>query len=365
MYNNLQQTERSRSWQESSRVKFSKSAVRCPQVLTFIRLSMHFIIALLVGTLCFKIGQDAVYVLDNFNLLFFNIMFLMFSAFSATVTTCKNVISIPLALSYHKCENTFLLWQHHWPLLSFPVPSELPIITREYFNRWYKLHSFYLANKLADIPIQFTAISLYILIVYYMSDQLLELRRFCLYTLMCFAVSMVAQTFGLLVGTGMKIQVRANISYHQDYLQCIVNNPRPSSFSTEWSLGRSPFFRSWYSVDSSFNLDTPIRTYAGSSTCHFLSTASKASWSPFMGKKPSSTLSFNLIDLKRFSLDKCCLKLNAPIAQIFGRWRAILLMLSRKYRPWKFARIEGATAPAWKHADAIQCVQLRGTSFCW
>ncbi|XP_003703130.1 ATP-binding cassette sub-family G member 4 isoform X1 [Megachile rotundata] len=143
------------------------------KVLTFTRLSMHFVIALLVGTIYFQIGQDAVYVLDNFNLLFFNIMFLMFSAFSATVTT---------------------------------FPLELPIIMREHFNRWYKLHSFYLANKLADIPIQLTAISLYILIVYYMSDQLLELRRFCMYTLMCCAVSIVAQTFGLLVGTGMKVQ---------------------------------------------------------------------------------------------------------------------------------------------------------------
>ncbi|XP_060833115.1 ATP-binding cassette sub-family G member 1-like isoform X2 [Bombus pascuorum] len=156
-------------------ILLKRNAIRLSRdkVLTFTRLSMHFIIALIVGVIYFKIGQDAVYVLDNFNLLFFNIMFLMFSAFSATVTT---------------------------------FPSELPIIMREHFNRWYKLHSFYLANKLADIPIQFTAISLYILIVYYMSDQLLELQRFCLYTLMCFAVSMVAQTFGLLVGTGMKIQ---------------------------------------------------------------------------------------------------------------------------------------------------------------
>ncbi|XP_068972701.1 ATP-binding cassette sub-family G member 1-like isoform X3 [Bombus flavifrons] len=156
-------------------ILLKRNAIRLSRdkVLTFTRLSMHFVIALIVGVIYFKIGQDAVYVLDNFNLLFFNIMFLMFSAFSATVTT---------------------------------FPSELPIIMREHFNRWYKLHSFYLANKLADIPIQFTAISLYILIVYYMSDQLLELQRFCLYTLMCFAVSMVAQTFGLLVGTGMKVQ---------------------------------------------------------------------------------------------------------------------------------------------------------------
>ncbi|XP_026301939.1 ATP-binding cassette sub-family G member 1 isoform X1 [Apis mellifera] len=156
-------------------ILLKRNAIRLSRdkVLTFTRLSMHFIIALIVGVIYFKVGQDAVYVLDNFNLLFFNIMFLMFSAFSATVTT---------------------------------FPSELPIIMREHFNRWYKLHSFYLANKLADIPIQFTAISLYILIVYYMSDQLLELQRFCLYTLMCFAVSIVAQTFGLLIGTGMKVQ---------------------------------------------------------------------------------------------------------------------------------------------------------------
>ncbi|CAK9797704.1 ATP-binding cassette subfamily G member 4 [Anthophora quadrimaculata] len=156
-------------------ILLKRNAIRLSRdkVLTFTRLSMHFIIALIVGTIYFKVGQDAVYVLDNFNLLFFNIMFLMFSAFSATVTT---------------------------------FPSELPIIMREHFNRWYKLHSFYLANKLADIPIQFGAISLYILIVYYMSDQLLELQRFCLYTLMCFAITMVAQMFGLLVGTGMKVQ---------------------------------------------------------------------------------------------------------------------------------------------------------------
>lgn len=143
------------------------------KVLTFTRLSMHFVIALIVGTIYFRIGQDAVYVLDNFNLLFFNIMFLMFSAFSATITT---------------------------------FPFELPIIMCEHFNRWYKLHTVYLANKFADFPIQFLAISTYVLIVYCMSDQLLELRRFCLYTLMCFAITLVAQTVGLLVGTGLKLE---------------------------------------------------------------------------------------------------------------------------------------------------------------
>lgn len=38
--------------------------------------------------------------------------------------------------------------------LLFAVPSELPIVTREHFNRWYSLMSYYLAVTFADIPIQ-------------------------------------------------------------------------------------------------------------------------------------------------------------------------------------------------------------------
>lgn len=53
------------------------------------RLSMHFIIAILVGIIFFNIGQNADYALDNYNLLFFNVMFLMYSAFSAALITCK------------------------------------------------------------------------------------------------------------------------------------------------------------------------------------------------------------------------------------------------------------------------------------
>ncbi|XP_057334856.1 ATP-binding cassette sub-family G member 1-like isoform X1 [Microplitis mediator] len=142
------------------------------RVLTFTRLSMHCIIALIVGIIYYGIGEDAAYALDNFNLLFFSLMFLMFSAFSATIIT---------------------------------FPLSLPIVTREHFNRWYKLRSFYLANQLADLPIQIIAVTIYTYIVYFMTGQILEVRRFVLWSMVCVVVSLVAQLIGVIVGIALSI----------------------------------------------------------------------------------------------------------------------------------------------------------------
>ncbi|KAG5320808.1 ABCG4 protein, partial [Pseudoatta argentina] len=143
------------------------------KVLMLTRISVHLTIALIVGTLYFKIGQDAAYVLDNYSLSYYNIMFLTYSAFSATMVT---------------------------------IPLELPILKREHFNRWYKLRSYYLAGKVADFLIQFISTFIYTVIVYYMSGQLPESKRFGLYMLMCLVISLVGQTIGFIIGCSLKIQ---------------------------------------------------------------------------------------------------------------------------------------------------------------
>ncbi|EGI67878.1 ATP-binding cassette sub-family G member 1 [Acromyrmex echinatior] len=143
------------------------------KVLMLTRISVHLTIALIVGTLYFKIGQDAAYVLDNYSLSYYNIMFLTYSAFSATMVT---------------------------------IPLELPILKREHFNRWYKLRSYYLAGKVADFMIQFISTFIYTVIVYYMSGQVPESKRFGLYMLMCLVISLVGQTIGFIIGCSLKIQ---------------------------------------------------------------------------------------------------------------------------------------------------------------
>ncbi|XP_072760266.1 ATP-binding cassette subfamily G member 4 [Anoplolepis gracilipes] len=162
------------SWKQLG-VLIKRNAVKIirDRVLTVSRLLMNLITALIVGTLYFQIGQDGNYALDNCNLSFFNIMFLMYNAFSATMIT---------------------------------FPLELPILVREHFNRWYKLRAYYLANKLADFLVQFIGTFIYTIIMYYMSGQLPESRRIGLYMLMCFTISLVGQTAGFIVGSGLKVQ---------------------------------------------------------------------------------------------------------------------------------------------------------------
>jgi len=118
------------------------------------------------------------------------------------------------------------------------VPSELPILVREHFNRWYKLRSYYLANKFADFPVQLMATFIYTIVVYYMSDQLPESKRFALYIFMCFVVSLVAQAIGLVIGSGLKVQVCTS----NPYLLCFRLEIISSSLSLSFLFQNSAIF---------------------------------------------------------------------------------------------------------------------------
>uniref|UniRef100_A0A182U2S1 ABC-2 type transporter transmembrane domain-containing protein n=1 Tax=Anopheles melas TaxID=34690 RepID=A0A182U2S1_9DIPT len=136
--------------------------------LMTMRFAIHCLIAPLIGMLYFGIGNQAAQIFNNYNYVFFSIMFLMFTAFSS---------------------------------MTMAFPLELPIITREHFNRWYSLRAYYIAMTVADIPIQLLCTVTYILITYYMTGQPPEAFRVGLFTLICLMVAWVAQGLGLLVAS--------------------------------------------------------------------------------------------------------------------------------------------------------------------
>ncbi|XP_058453468.1 ATP-binding cassette subfamily G member 4-like [Malaya genurostris] len=138
------------------------------QTLMTMRLVIHCTTATMIGIVYFGIGNQATHIFNNFNYLFFSIMFLMYTAFSS---------------------------------MTMAFPLELPIITREHFNRWYSLRAYYIAMTVADVPIQFLCTVAYIVITYYMTNQPPEAYRMGLFIVICLMVAWVAQGLGLLVAS--------------------------------------------------------------------------------------------------------------------------------------------------------------------
>lgn len=144
------------------------------RTLTYSRIATHLLIALFIGYLYYGIGIKAQNMLNNFNYMYFSVMFLMMTAFNCVSTT---------------------------------FPSELPIISKEYFNKWYSLKSYFLAVTLADVPIQVFATLLYSSITYFLTKQPTdEPYRIVFFMFMCVLVSLVAQSFGLLIGASMNVK---------------------------------------------------------------------------------------------------------------------------------------------------------------
>ncbi|KAJ8947355.1 hypothetical protein NQ318_002881 [Aromia moschata] len=137
------------------------------------RLIAHIVIGFIFGYLYRNVGSGANTILANYVYLYGTLLL--------TVYTGK----MPVTLSF---------------------PLEMRILTREHFNRWYKLTPYLLSVILIEIPFQVVCVWTYIGISYWLTDQPMDFRLY-LFVLFCTAASLCAQSMGYFIGATTPIKI--------------------------------------------------------------------------------------------------------------------------------------------------------------
>lgn len=89
------------------------------------------------------------------------------------------------------------------PILNYP--SEVKIVKKEYFNRWYGLMPYYMALTLSRVPLQVFFNIIFLTLIYWMSGLPNELWRFLLFTFGGIVTSFVAEGMGLAIGATFSV----------------------------------------------------------------------------------------------------------------------------------------------------------------
>ncbi|XP_026732379.1 ATP-binding cassette sub-family G member 4-like isoform X1 [Trichoplusia ni] len=142
--------------------------------LTQIRLLAHFMVALLLGALYHGAGAEAGRMMSNTGCLFFFLLFLFFSNAMPTIQT---------------------------------FPTEANVVLHEHLNKWYSLPAYCASKIIVDLPIQLLCATVFLFPAWYLTSQPLDINRMGLAWLTCALVTILAQTFGFVVGAscGMKL----------------------------------------------------------------------------------------------------------------------------------------------------------------
>lgn len=135
--------------------------------LTYMRIIVNISVGLLFGVLYWQAGNHGGKVLDNYNLIFSVLMHQMMSPMMMMILT---------------------------------FPSELGVLTKEHFNRWYSLKMYYASLTVMDVPLSIFCCILFSVIMYWMTGQPLEWNRFGMFTALSLLTVFVAQSFGLMIG---------------------------------------------------------------------------------------------------------------------------------------------------------------------
>ncbi|KAL6263485.1 hypothetical protein P5V15_006276 [Pogonomyrmex californicus] len=135
--------------------------------LTHLRIGVNIIVGIMLGLVFLRSGADGSRVLDNYNLLFSILIHHMMTTMMLTIVT---------------------------------FPTQMSILLKEHFNRWYSLKAFYTSITIIDVPLSIVCCILFSLIVYFMTAQPLEIVRFSMFLAISLLIMFIGQGTGLMIG---------------------------------------------------------------------------------------------------------------------------------------------------------------------
>lgn len=158
-----------------------------------LKVALYVFLGLVIGGLFLDFGHDGSKTIFNYGFCFTCIIVFMYCPLLPVLLNCKFLLSSYVLFMF---DGFFCL-----------VPSEVQLLKREHFNRWYSLPSYFLAITIISIPFQIVLASLYVGIVYFLTDQPLELQRISMFFVTCILIGLISESIGLAISSTLNILV--------------------------------------------------------------------------------------------------------------------------------------------------------------
>uniref|UniRef100_A0A0U9HYG8 Putative ABCG protein n=1 Tax=Chrysomela populi TaxID=154003 RepID=A0A0U9HYG8_CHRPP len=133
-----------------------------------LKILLHLLVGLFLGLAYQNSGQDANKAVSNLGFFTVSTVYVVYTA------------SMPAVLKF---------------------PSELCILKKEHFNNWYKVHTYFAAVVIFDLPLQVVFTSVYTITSYLLSNQIREWSRFGMMMLVQLLCGFAGSGFGLIIGS--------------------------------------------------------------------------------------------------------------------------------------------------------------------
>ncbi|KAK2579538.1 hypothetical protein KPH14_010840 [Odynerus spinipes] len=162
------------SWYEQFITLFKRMMLQTYRDKSYIylKISLYVFLGFMIGLIFLNIGNDGSKTLFNFGFCFISLIVFLY------------VPMLPVLLHF---------------------PSEVLLVKREHFNRWYNLSSYFCALSLSYIPAQICMTLLYVMMVYFITGQPLELFRWTMFFVICLICAFIAESIGLSIASTLSI----------------------------------------------------------------------------------------------------------------------------------------------------------------